>query len=391
MSESWRFNPAVAPGAFKSWLMGGFEGSSFQFHDMRRVDPIVETHHDVNCEADYRMLRNLGVHTIRDALRWHDIEREPGQYDWRSFRRMLKAAHYAGSQVIWDLCHFGLPEHVDLLAPDFADRFADFAEAAARVHAEVSDAAPAWCPINEISYWAHAAGSEGFMHPSQRGFASAIKKQLVLAFCMATERLRHVDFRATIIATDPLIFVTERDAQSPEAAAETAHSFETFDMLLGCKSRELGGATDALDHIGLNFYAGNQWYASDRQPIGLGMPGYRPLHLLLQDVWERYHIPIVITETGAEGSSGPGWLRHVAAEVAIAERLGVAIRGLCIYPVMDYPAWVDARHCRTGLIVRDGAQRSVCPDMLRALRDIQRERNHTVARSVPRYKMVRAH
>ena len=36
-----------------------------------------------------------------------------------------------------------------------------------------------------------------------------------------------------------------------------------------------------------------------------------------------------------------------------AQRAGVPILGVCLYPVMDYPGWDDERHCHCGLIEVD--------------------------------------
>lgn len=354
---------AVDTRPFDSWFMGGFEGSPLQFHDDRRIDPIAASGHDVHCEADYQLLSEHGIRTVRDALRWHRIERRPAEYGWGEFEDALHAADVAGTQVIWDLCHFGVPDHTDIMRDDFPQTFAAFAEAAARVHRRETVAAPWWCPINEISFWAHASGADGFMHPSRPGEAAHIKRQLVSAALLAGERLRAVDARARTIATDPLIHVTDAGGSRGRAEAQCADALEAFDMLLGRRAPELGGHSGSIDALGVNFYPHNQWRAENAEPVGFGMLGYRPLHLLLEGVWTRYGIPLLISETGAEGESGPAWLRHVCAEVEAAERRGVSVLGVCIYPVMDYPAWVDDRHCRTGLIQRTDEGRVVCPDM----------------------------
>lgn len=369
------FNKRVAlPHAFQSFVMGGFEGSTLQFHDGRRIDAIAESHHDVHCEADYRLLTKQGIQTVRDALRWHRIESKPGVYDWSEFRAMISASQRAGVQVIWDLCHFGVPDHIDVFAAEFPEQFADFAAAAGSVLAEQSSVAPWWCPINEISYWAHAAGADGFMHPSRVGAASTLKLQLVNAWLLAAARLKSIDARAQFVATDPLIHVTHMGGSESQATCDNEASLESFDQLLGHGLFAVGHP-DSVDVIGVNFYSQNQWRVEDGQPVGLGMGGYRPLHLLLLDIWERYQRPILISETGAEAESGPAWLRHVSSEVAIARTKGVPIVGICLYPVMDYSAWVDGRHCRTGLIERAGSERTVCPDMADAVATTRREQS----------------
>lgn len=368
----------TTPISFQSFVMGGFEGSTLQFHDRRRIDPIAETRHDVECEADYQILAKHQIHTVRDALRWHRIEPVAGVYDWTEFRTMIRAAQRANVQVLWDLCHFGVPDYIDIFAPEFPEKFAAFATAAGRILAEHSEAAPWWCPINEISFWAHAAGSDGFMHPSKVGSASVIKAQLSKAWLLAAAALRAVDSRARFIATDPLIHVTHRGDNKDLAVSAGESSFETFDHLLGMNGFA-AGSDDSVDVIGLNFYPHNQWCVEDHQPVGLGMNGYRPLHLLLRDVWDRYHRPLLISETGAEAESGPAWLRHVSSEVAIARGMGIPVLGICIYPVMDYPAWVDARQCRTGLIEHFGLERRVCPNMANAVAHTQKEHKPRLA------------
>lgn len=360
--------------------MGGFEGSTLQFHDRRRIDPIAETRHDIECEADYRILARHGIHTVRDALRWHQIEPIPGVFDWTDFRSMIRAAQRANVQVLWDLCHFGVPDYIDIFAPEFPWQFAKFAAAAGRVLAENSESAPWWCPINEISFWAHAAGTDGFMHPSRAGSAAALKDQLVKAWVLAAQELKSIDSRARFMATDPLIHVAHRGDHEEAALLHCESSFEAFDQLTGRGTFD-PVQQDNVDVIGVNFYPHNQWCVEDHQPVGLGMNGYRPLHLLLRDVWRRYQLPILISETGAEAESGPAWLRHVSSEVAIARAAGIPILGICIYPIMDYPAWVDARHCRTGLIQSVGHQRRVCPDMANAVDAAQKEHKSRVVYS----------
>jgi hypothetical protein len=89
-------------GLFQSFFMGGFECATHRRRDGRRLDLIKATHHDVNAAADYRMLADHGICTVRDGPRWHLIESSPGHYDWSSFLPMLRATQETGTQVIWD-------------------------------------------------------------------------------------------------------------------------------------------------------------------------------------------------------------------------------------------------------------------------------------------------
>lgn len=341
---------------FRSFFLGGFECSTHRRLDGRRLDILAATGHDHHAEANYRLLAAAGIRAVRDGIRWHRIEVGPGWYDWSSVLPQLRAARAAGVQVIWDLCHYGWPDDLDIWSPAFVDRFAGFAAAAARLIRSESDAIPFFCPINEISFLAWAGGDEGYMNPFARGEGERLKVQLVRAAIAAVDAIRAVDHRARFVYAEPAIHVTAAAplAEEHEAAERRRLSqFQTYDMLSGREEPGLGGAPAYLDIVGVNFYPHNQWYQGG-STIPLGHHGYRPLHQILAEFHARYGRPLLIAETGAEGSARPSWLHYVCAEVRQACANGVPVRGICLYPVLDYPGWDDERPCEVGLLTARG-------------------------------------
>lgn len=349
--------------------MGGFETATMRFGDGRRIDAAAHSRHDTLAEADYRLASSAGIRTFRDAFRWNVIERTPLRYDWSSAQRALAAAQAAGVQVIWDLCHFGYPSWLDPWSADFVARFAAYAHEAAHIVAAASDAVPYWVPVNEISYWAFAGGEEAHFSPMGRHRGDAWKRQMCRAAIAATRAVRAVDPRARIIHTDPVIHIAARHAEN---AARAEHCrlamFDAWDMIAGRAAPELGGGSDCLDIVGVNFYGTNQWHIEGDR-IAHGQVEWRPFSAILAEVWQRYGRPIIVTETGAEEPSGPSWLHAVMHETRTALRAGVPVHGLCIYPLMDYPGWTDDRHCPCGLIAvsPDWRTRSVRPAFADAL------------------------
>ena len=361
--------------------MGGFECATHGRRDRKRIDVIAATGHDRLCAEDYALLGSLGVRTVRDGLRWHLIETAPGVYDWSSFMPMLEAATRTGTQVLWDLCHWGVPEGLSPFSPEFAPRFAAFAAAAAQLICEHNRAAGlvrpnVYCPINEISFWAWVGGDEEHFHPYGSGRGPELKQQLVSASLAAIRAIREVDPTARFLQAEPIIHISaDRDKPEDEegAARHTESQHEAWDMLAGRDDAELGGFPEALDLIGVNYYWNNQWiHEGDRTPPGHEL--HRPLHLMLERLWQRYGRPILITETGSEGSAGAGWLGYICAEVRQAIRHGVPVLGICLYPVMDYLGWDDDRHCPVGLIeVEPGwSKRSVRMELAAELEAQQR-------------------
>jgi beta-glucosidase/6-phospho-beta-glucosidase/beta-galactosidase len=335
---------------FDSFFMAGFECSSHRRRDGVRLDLIRATAHDKHALADYRRCAELGFTTVRDGLRWPLVEKPGGAYDWSSWLPMLEAAEQAGVQVIWDLFHYGSPDHVDQAAPDFPERFTDFALAAIDLQQSVSKRPPLVCPLNEINFisWAVEVGYFPRVGPKKIGW---FKRQLIRTTIAASSAIRRQWPNAVIVGAEPLIHVAPHDQRRTTLRAAEQNRqgmFEAYDWITGKAEPELGGDPSLIDLVGLNFYPHNQWYWKG-PTIPMGHHEYRPLADMLIEMAERYGKPLFLSETGAEGSGRPSWLHYVASEVRDAIGRGADIRGICWYPITAYPGWDNSRHAEAGL------------------------------------------
>jgi beta-glucosidase/6-phospho-beta-glucosidase/beta-galactosidase len=351
-SVFWRSYEEIAvTGLLRSFFLGGFECSTHRRADGERLDLIASSGHEELALEDYLQLRARGIAAARDGVRWHLVEQTPRKYDWSTFLSLLRAARAAGVQVIWDLCHYGYPDHLDIWSDEFVSAFARFACEAASIASAESEAPPLFCPVNEISYWAWAGAETGRINPAVFGRGAELKRQLVRASLAAMRAIREVVPSARFIVAEPLIHVVS-GANEPEhiAAAESYRlsQFEVHDMLIGRLAQELGGAPEYLDLVGVNFYPDNQWYLGG-STIPMGHHAYRPLQDMLSEVYERYQRPLLIAETGAEGRVRHHWLHCVCEEVRTALEAGVPIEALCLYPILDYHGWDNQRVCEVGL------------------------------------------
>jgi hypothetical protein len=346
------------PGApvFRSFFIGGFECSTHRRADGRRLDMVAATAHDVHALADYRRLREYGIATARDGLRWHLIERTPYRYDFSSVLPQIRAAHDLGIQGVWDLCHYGWPDGLDVFSPAFVRRFAGLARAFARLLRRESDAPLFFAPINEISFFAWAGGDMGDINPGCTERADELKSQLVRAAIAGIEAIWDVDRTARICHVDPTFHVIPDPGRPEDAVAAEAFvelQFQAWDMLAGRQRPELGGQPAYLDIIGVNYYPWNQWiYVTPLEAgptVQRGHPRYRPFRELLTDVYRRYGRPVFVAETGTEGDARPDWLRYVGDETRAALQAGVPVEGICLYPIVNFPGWDDERHCHNGL------------------------------------------
>jgi hypothetical protein len=330
--------------------MAGFECSSHRRKDGLRLDLIRATAHDTFAGRDYARCAELGLRTVRDGLRWHLIETAPGRYDWSSWVGMVRAARSNGIEVIWDMYHYGSPDHLDPGSPAFVDAYARFAAEAVRIHREETGEAPLICPVNEISFFTWAVDT-GYFPPvgnTERGW---FKRQLVRCGVAGVHAMRSADPGCRFFWAEPLIHVAPRDhtkAERRNAESYRLSQFEAYDMLTGRIEPELGGQPDMVEAVGLNFYPHNQWYLHG-PTIPMGHHEYRALADMLVEAAERFGKPLLIAETGAEGSGRPAWFHYVCDEVRAAQARGADIEGICLYPVTAYPGWDNARHCHVGL------------------------------------------
>ena len=334
---------------FRSFWMAGFECSCQINAAGVRIDMTAALNHDVCAGADYRRLREVGIACARDGLRWHLIDRR-GEYDWSSWLPMLEAARREQVQVIWDLCHYGWPDDIDIFSPAFVDRLGAFAREAARIHREHSDETAFYSPVNEISFFAWAATRE-LMYPYAHGRDGELKRQLVRAAIAAIEGVWSVDPAARMMFPEPLIHTMPPSydhTNTGPAQIQRESQFEAWDMIAGRAEPQLGGAERYLDILGLNFYAANQWEVPGGRKLhwdaGSDDPRWMPLNELLAEVYARYRRPMMIAETSHYGIGRAPWLDEIAAEVRIARDRGVDIEGVCLYPVLDRFDWEDHRH-----------------------------------------------
>jgi hypothetical protein len=336
---------------FEGFVLGGFECSDHRLADGRRLDLLASTCHDRFVEQDYARLRRMGMTACREGVSWVRSEPRQHQYEFGSVLQRVRAAERLGVQVIWDLLHFGWPDDVDVFDPAFPARFGRFAGAFARFYQGVSEAALFVSPINEMSFLAWAGGDVRYMYPFEAARGVELKVQLVLATIEAIEAIRSVVKGARFLSPEPVIHI-ERAPEQPKTWARVESDnllqYQAWDMLEGRVWPRLGGKPSYLDIVGVNYYPDNQ-FMLDGTTVSRGDPRHRAFSALLQDVWERYRRPLLISETGCEGDARAEWMRYMGEECVKALHAGCELHGLTLYPVLDHAGWVDDRHCHNGL------------------------------------------
>jgi hypothetical protein len=348
------------PSLFKSFFAGGFECSTHRLRNGKRLDLVAATRHEELALKDYERLRQQNLRVAREGLRWHLVEQTRGQYDFSTALPIVRAARETGTQVVWDLCHFGWPDHLDIFSPEFVTALGHYGAAFANWLKHETDEPGFFVPVNEISYFSWAAGDEGSIFPFALGRGFELKRQLVCAAIHAMDSIWSVMPEARFAHVDPVIHVIaalKRPEDKPDAEAYRLSQFQSWDMICGRLCPELGGNPKYLDVIGANFYPHNQWFYNLKghrrirrfTPISRKHPSYRPFREMLAELHARYHRPVFIAETGSENRIRASWLRYVCEETQAAIEAGVPVEGMCLYPILNHPGWNDGRHCHNAL------------------------------------------
>src|SRR5262249_830581 len=164
-----------------------------------------------------------------------------------------------------DLMHFGWPDDVDVFGPQFPTRFARYTRAFARSYLETTDRPLFVTPVNEMSFFAWAAGDVRCMYPFEAARGVERKAQLVRATIEAIEAIRDVVPDARFLQPEPVIRIHAAPDQPKTWArveSDNLLQYQAWDMLTGHVWPSLGGAEKYLDVIGVNFYSDNQFTPS---------------------------------------------------------------------------------------------------------------------------------
>ena len=336
---------------FASFWQAGFEGADHVNGSGQALDLVRASGHLHNLDHDYGALAQFGIRTVRESVGWRLCDRG-SDVELNHVLARARAAERHGLQVVWTVCHHGIPRDLDYFSPDLPERFAQFCQRLARRLGPVLDAGaiPAtFVPINEISFLTWAVCNTRLMYRDTRedgGDAHALKRNLVRAAVMGTAALRSELPYARFLHVDPLIHVVapnEDAALVAEARAFSASQFAALDMMCGRLQPELGGNPTLVDAVGVNYYHSNQWELVSERRLHWHVddPRRRPLPDLLADAAVHCGKPLFIAGTSHVGWGRARWLEHLADDALTAAQRGTAIEGICLYPAVDRPDWQE--------------------------------------------------
>ena len=328
---------------------------------------------------DIDLFADLGLAAIRYPVLWECVAPDhPDRCNWTWPDRQLGRLASSGMRVIAGLVHHGSgPRYTDLLDPGFAAGLAVFAGKVAERYDWIED----WTPVNEPLTTARFSALYGHWYPHHRSEASfwlALINQID-GVRLAMHAVRRVRPGARLVQTDDLGRTYATVAMREQAAFDNVRRWMSWDLLCGrvtpghaLWNRLKGfGLEDRLrtiaddpcppDIIGVNHYLtsdrfldhrlaryavgvhggnGRKRYA-DTEAVRVLQPTTPGLRGALHEAWNRYRIPIAVTEVhnGCTRDEQMRWMAG-AWDAAIALRdEGVGIEAITAWSLLGSAGW----------------------------------------------------
>lgn len=346
-----------------------------------------ETGHDARL-PDLELLASLGVRTVRYPALWEKTApAHPDDCDWRWLDERFATLRNLGVSPIAGLLHHGSgPSYTDLLDLRFPALLAAYAEKVAQRYPWIER----YTPVNEPLTTARFSALYGHWHPHERNdraFLRALIQQCA-GVVLSMRAIRRINPDAQLVQTEDLGRIFSTPKLVYQAEFENERRWLSFDLLCGrvdrhhpwwnmflsagVSERELALFLEAPcppDIVGIDHYLTSDRYLDERialypeafhggndcdryadidavrADLGDDLTGPAPR---LREAWERYGLPIAVTEAhhGCSRDEQLRWLVEIwrAAQQLAAEGVDIrAVTSWAIFGSMDWSSLLTRR------------------------------------------------
>ena len=343
-------------------------------------DQLVRTGHDRRL-ADLDLFAWLGAKAVRYPVLWERVAPSGvASADWSWTDERLSRLRELGIRPIAGLVHHGSgPPSTSLVDPEFPEKLAEYARAAAERYPWVES----WTPVNEPLTTARFSGLYGHWYPHGRDdptFARCLLTQC-RGVVLAMREIRSTIPNAKLVQTDDLGKVHSTSALRYQAGLENERRWITHDLLTGRLTpdmlmwawlRDVAGIGEhelewfaenpcPPDIIGLNHYLSSERFLDEREELyppdshgGNGEDRYADVlasrvlvegaagpAALFQEAWDRFGLPMAVTEAhnGSTREEQLRWLLEVWRSAEAVRDKGADIRAVTVWSTFGVSGW----------------------------------------------------
>lgn len=309
----------------------------------------------------------------------HVSPRSVDEFNWSWADERLHRLRELEIEPIAGLLHHGSgPAYTNLLDPEFPEKLAAYASAVAQRYPWIKR----YTPVNEPVTTARFSGLYGHWYPHRQdalSFAKALLNQCK-GTVLAMREIRRVNAFAELVQTEDMGKTHATPTMAYQAEFENNRRWVSFDLLTGSLTpgtpmweylRYVGITHEELqwfvdnpcppDILGINHYVTSERYLDENlDPYPSHTHGSNGRHCyadveavrsmseglagpanLLNEVWERYHLPVAITEAhlGCTREEQVRWLRYVWSAAERSRKEGADIRAVTIWSLLGSYDW----------------------------------------------------
>lgn len=313
-------------------IWGGLECSLNRVED-NYMDQLVLSGHYTRGHDDIKRFADLAIKALRYPVLWEKhVPRLDTQIDWSYSTARLNEMRLAGIKPIIGLVHHGSgPVYTDFFDGSFAKGLGEYAGKVAEQFPWIEY----YTPVNEPLTTARFCGLYGHWYPHKSTTLDFLK--ILLAECkgtiLAMQAIRKVNPAAKLVQTEDIGKTQSSYKLRYQADFENKRRWLSFDILAGKINKnhslwnyllyeglkeedfEFFAANPCPpDIMGINHYITSERYIDERIEKfpsyavgGNGIAVYADVEavrvgrnqgpeVLFKEVWERFHLPIAITE-----------------------------------------------------------------------------------------------
>lgn len=329
---------------------------------------------------DIERFASLGIERMRYPVLWERLApTDPSEIDWSFPDERLGLLRRHGVRPIVGLTHHGgAPVYSSLDDPSYPRLLAEFAARVAERYPWVD----AWTPVNEPLTTARFSALYGLWHPHAKDRVTFLRCLLnqVLGTRLAMRAIREVNPSAKLVQTDDLGRMASTKKLRYQAEMENERRWLGWDLLCGRVTPDHmlwryvtppGIDVDELlelaenpmppDVIGVNHYLSSERYVDEsvdkyeeRYRSGNGRDEFADTELvwmdyppitgpteLLRQTWERYRLPVAVTESHLHGSREDQlrWLAEVWRGAQGLRAEGVKVVAVTMWSLLGTYDW----------------------------------------------------
>src|SRR5688572_12006002 len=334
---------------------------------LRALDEYELTQHYKLWKSDIDLVTETGVQAVRWGIPWHIVQPAPDKWDWEWTDKALEhLATVRGITPILDLMHYGTPMWLDnsFINSSYPQRVAEYVAA---VVARYKSLVRYYTPLNEPMVNAIMSGYKAEWPPYLSGDDGYVKLALAIAkgMVLTTRAIKAEQPEAVTVQVEALWHTFTRDETcQTRVALANARQFLCFDLATGRLDDNHAlaeyvrghGATEAdllwfrknpvaFDIFGANYYP---WSYAELKlgPNGKSRNVVRrtsghKIEIILREAWERYRIPIMVTETSSTGDvkARARWMDQTLETISSLRSEGIPVIGYTWFPLFTMVDW----------------------------------------------------